>query len=255
MTSSYDAAVVDTALIEDERLLRLPRGIRLLYLEALVWCKAHRSDGRIPPTALRRMTDEPDERAAAGQLVEAGLWRMEADCWVISDYCRHQMTRDRVERKEARAREARDRYEEGRPGRSHHRGDTSPAISPDASASHPAFLPAKAKEGKDGEAPARLRGPAVAPILEETRDPLAQRRELARAIREAQNPDLAQRYRSTFEREYGHLYGRGGSMRSLPTAARYCLHLNRTEVRSVGSEGLSPSPSTAAGLPRGGHQC
>ena len=203
MTSSYDAAVVDTALIEDERLLRLPRGIRLLYLEALVWCKAHRSDGRIPPTALRRMTDEPDERAAAGQLVEAGLWRMEADCWVISDYGRHQMTRDRVERKEARAREARDRYEEGRPGRSHHRGDTSPDISPDASASHPAFLPAKAKEGKDGEAPARLRGPAVAPVIEQTpAERIAQRRKLARAIRESPTGSNRERLLRAFEKSY-----------------------------------------------------
>jgi hypothetical protein len=44
MSSSYDSALVDTATIEDARLLSLERGIRLLHLEAMVWSKLHRSD-------------------------------------------------------------------------------------------------------------------------------------------------------------------------------------------------------------------
>jgi hypothetical protein len=40
VSSSYDSALVDVAMIEDPRLLTLPRGVRLFHLEALVWSKA-----------------------------------------------------------------------------------------------------------------------------------------------------------------------------------------------------------------------
>lgn len=74
MSSSYDSALVDTAMIEDPALLTLPRGVRLLHLEALVWCKTRLTDGFVPTGALPRMTDENDAEEGADMLVGAGLW-------------------------------------------------------------------------------------------------------------------------------------------------------------------------------------
>jgi hypothetical protein len=68
MTSSYESALVDVAMIEDPRLLTLPRGVRLLYLEALVWSKAHLTDGFIPALALGRLTDQLDPTTQPGSL-------------------------------------------------------------------------------------------------------------------------------------------------------------------------------------------
>lgn len=108
MSSSYDSAVIDTAMIEDHRLLSLPRGVRLLNLEAMVWCKAHLTDGFVPSGALRRMTDEPDEEHACQLLVDAGLWERVDKGWQIVGFTDSQMSAERVrEKREA----ARDRYD------------------------------------------------------------------------------------------------------------------------------------------------
>ena len=44
---------------DDPVLLGLPRGVRLLHVEAIVWCCKHETDGRIPRHVLTRITDEP----------------------------------------------------------------------------------------------------------------------------------------------------------------------------------------------------
>ena len=155
MTSSYDAAVIGTHNIEDARLLKLPRGIRLLHLEATVWCKARRTDGVVPRGALPRLTDEPDAAAAAAELIRVGIWREDADGWELLDYASSQMSRQRVEKKEERSREYRDAYEERNPGRRRKPtessgetvgetvGEHSRETSGEASASMPASLPAR----------------------------------------------------------------------------------------------------------------
>jgi hypothetical protein len=96
MSSSYDAVVLDTAMIEDERLLGLPRGVRLLHWEAMVWAKLHRTDGRIPAGALPRLTDEPEPWKTAEQLVAAGVWRMTDSGWLIAVFLDTQMSAERV---------------------------------------------------------------------------------------------------------------------------------------------------------------
>lgn len=55
----------------------------------------------------------------------------------------------------------------------------------------------KFQEGDDG-----------APSLEKAPSPQYRRRALARAIREAQNPDHKRRFIERFDRDYGHLYRR-----------------------------------------------
>jgi hypothetical protein len=55
-------------------LLQVPRSVRFLHVEALVWSNQHGTDGQIPRHALGRITDEPDADLAAKQLVESGAW-------------------------------------------------------------------------------------------------------------------------------------------------------------------------------------
>lgn len=110
MSSSYDSALIDTAMIDDPRLLRLPRSIRLFHLEALVWSKLHRSDGFVPTGAVGRMTDEPDPQFAAGELVRVELWHVAPDGWQIVRFTDTQMSAARVEAKRAAAKERYDRW-------------------------------------------------------------------------------------------------------------------------------------------------
>jgi hypothetical protein len=213
MTSSYDAALVDTAMIESEAMLSLDYEVRWLWLEALVWSKQHRSDGRIPAGRLRRLTDLGDPEVAATALVEAGLWLMTADGWQIVDYADTQLTKARVERKIAIAKDARDRYEDRHPGRSHRKGDVSPEESPDASASLPASPPAKGvgRQVNGGGAAGPVEPAAAA--LEEV-PPLSpvpdiaspSRREMARFVRDADSWPYRRVQLDLFHRTWGHLY-------------------------------------------------
>ena len=162
MSSSYDSALIDTAMLEDAAMLALPRGIRLLHVEALVWAKLRRTDGFIPRGALPRMTDEPDPLDAAERLVQAGLWESATNGWQIVGFTDMQLSRAQVERKVQLARKARDRYEErhpDRPRRGKRKGtDASDEASRDATDLPTASLPARGrqvgrKEGADEAAP------------------------------------------------------------------------------------------------------
>jgi hypothetical protein len=156
MTSSFDSAVIGLSQIEDIRLLRLARGVRLVHLEAIVWCKARRTDGEIIEAYLQRLTDEPDPLAAATQLVTAGLWERTDEGWRIVDYDKQQMTKARVEKREERAKQARADYESRHPDRKRSSrdpsrdrdGEASRESSRDRAASQPASLPANSKAGK-----------------------------------------------------------------------------------------------------------
>jgi hypothetical protein len=144
MTSSYDAAVIGIDLIEDPRLLQLPRGIRLLHLEAIVWCKARRTDGAIVEPALRRMTDEDEPTDAAAQLVAAGLWERSGDGWQVVDFTAHQLSRRQVEQRQA---DNRRRYEEWR-DKKRNASPTDEQRVGNGAASQPASLPARNRTGR-----------------------------------------------------------------------------------------------------------
>ena len=83
--SKLDKALLGLEDVEDPRLLDMPRGVRLLHVEAIIWCAAHRTDGAITRAALRRFTDEPDAGMAAAQLVAGGLWRSTSTGWEVVD--------------------------------------------------------------------------------------------------------------------------------------------------------------------------
>jgi hypothetical protein len=83
---------------DDPELLDLPRGARLLYVEALVWSNRAGTDGHIPRRMLLRFTDEPEPETAAGLLVAAGKWTGLEDGWEIVDFLVDQLSAAEVER-------------------------------------------------------------------------------------------------------------------------------------------------------------
>ena len=110
MSSSYDSAVIDVALIEDPRLLAIDRGTRLMHLEAIVWCKARLTDGFIPLGALPRFTDEEEPLEAARVLVDAGVWEAVSGGWQIVGFTDTQMSAARVRELRESARERYDNW-------------------------------------------------------------------------------------------------------------------------------------------------
>jgi hypothetical protein len=114
VSSSYDSAVIDTAMIEDPRLLEVDRGTRLMHLEAIVWSKAHLTDGRIPSGALRRLTDEEEPREAAAVLCRVGVWEAVPSGWQILGFTDTQMSAARVRELRVSARERYDNWKNKR---------------------------------------------------------------------------------------------------------------------------------------------
>jgi hypothetical protein len=200
MTSSYDSALVDVAMIEDPRLLKLSRGIRLLHLEALVWSKAHLTDGFIPAGAINRLTDEPDASKAARELVAVGLWNMTAEGWTIVGFTDTQMSAQRVRDKRRAARERYDRYQHSVTTKRVNNAATNDPARP--------APPARKGGGQVGGDGAGLARPAPVALIE-VRHPQIQspsRREMARWVREAPNVALRRAHLSAFRKTWGHLY-------------------------------------------------
>ncbi len=94
---------------DDPALLALPRSVRLVHIEAMVWSNRHGTDGSVPAHALRRVTDDPDPDAAAEHLVARGKWRTVEGGWEIVGFLDDQPAAEDVQRTKelARARQRR----------------------------------------------------------------------------------------------------------------------------------------------------
>lgn len=98
-------------------MLGLPRGVRLLHIEAVEWSDRNRKNGEIPRAMLVRFTDEPDPIAAATLLVKAGLWVERLDeGWEIVDYLKQQSSAADIEKAVLRNREFQDARRKCRTG-------------------------------------------------------------------------------------------------------------------------------------------
>jgi hypothetical protein len=115
-------ARLDDNFADDPTLLRLPRSVRLLYVEGIVWCCKHLTDGLLEQHVLRRVSDEPDLEAAAALLIQAGLWEAVESGYRIVDFLAMQPSKDSVEERRAEAKERQDR------SRRHRQGDHSKCL-------------------------------------------------------------------------------------------------------------------------------
>lgn len=78
-----------------------------LFVAGLCWCRRYGSEGRIPVSAVSRLTSLPRWNAASKRLVDVGLWHREGDHYVVNDWTdwnRTQESRSEAGRKAARAR-------------------------------------------------------------------------------------------------------------------------------------------------------
>lgn len=60
-------------------MLSVSRDARLLHSEAMVWCNRMTTNGKIPPAALRRISDAEDIPALVDELSAAGIWTATED--------------------------------------------------------------------------------------------------------------------------------------------------------------------------------
>jgi hypothetical protein len=117
----------------DPKLLALPRGARLLHVEALCWCNEHGTDGHLPAYMLNRITDEDDPKASAELLVGVGKWGMTADGWHLVGFLDDQLSAAKVAKLREQNRTRNERW------RNHVNGDHSgcdPTRCKGANASH-----------------------------------------------------------------------------------------------------------------------
>lgn len=101
---------------DDPALLALPRSVRLVHFEALVWSNRHATDGVVPRHMLVRITDEPDPATAAGQLVAAGKWVESEQGWEIVGFLDDQPSAEDVQRTRELARQRQQRQRKHRGG-------------------------------------------------------------------------------------------------------------------------------------------
>jgi hypothetical protein len=96
--SKLDSVLISLRMLEDPRLIELPRDVRYMHIEALAWAGEHKTDGAISRAALRRLTDQGDAALAAASLVSAGLWRSTDAGWEIVGYLDSQISAQDAER-------------------------------------------------------------------------------------------------------------------------------------------------------------
>jgi len=111
--------------LTDRRVLRLSDPAHRLFVTALVWSVANRSDGVITDEDLE-LLPRVDSRCV-WELADAALWlrALDSSAWLITDYEATQTTRDDLDRAEQARRAARDkkrrqRSSRGRPGGRQH---------------------------------------------------------------------------------------------------------------------------------------
>lgn len=76
-----------------------------LHVAALCYSARHLTDGRIPKSKARRLTDIPTPAKHIDALLSAGLWHEDGDDYVIHDYLDYQPSRAEVEKDREAARE------------------------------------------------------------------------------------------------------------------------------------------------------
>lgn len=101
---------------DDPALLALPRSIRLVHFEALVWCNRHGTDGAIPRHMLVRVTDEKNPTKAAKLLVAAGKWKQAEDGWEIVGFLDDQPSAEDVRNQKELARQRQRRQRQHKAG-------------------------------------------------------------------------------------------------------------------------------------------
>lgn len=153
--------------LNDRRLQRLSAEHYRTFINALLWCVANRTDGRIEREDVGLIPRWSANAAKA--FVDAGLFTPQADGWLISDYDSTQSSRDDLERLERMRANDRRKKQEKRAGPSDSPGDI-PGDSPGGVSggrvpgTQQAGRQAGRKAGIEGEQVPRAVGSEPAPV-------------------------------------------------------------------------------------------
>jgi hypothetical protein len=102
---------LDDRALANRLMIRLPRSVRLLHIEALAYSNATGAGGAIPREALRIITDAADPEAEATLAVDAGIWDLSAEGWQLvflledqptAEEAEHQAERNRLKQRRRR---------------------------------------------------------------------------------------------------------------------------------------------------------
>ena len=80
-----------------------------VYVSSFAWCRDEGNDGHVPPGALLVLAPGRTKaklHAAAGELVDAGLWEVNGNGWIIHDYLERQDGSEAIAANRDRARAA-----------------------------------------------------------------------------------------------------------------------------------------------------
>lgn len=97
----------------DPRVAKLSPHAELLYVRAIAWCAAERTDGRIPRAALGALGARlPRHARITREIVDAGLWNHAGDGWRIplKTWRRWQRTNEQLDRERAASAKRSARY-------------------------------------------------------------------------------------------------------------------------------------------------
>jgi len=110
---------IDDSFDDHPKILKLSPFATTLHIRALCWCSRHLTDGRVPETALDRLTfgltfEDVDGKALwpeagasiSDELCRAGLWEKVDGGWSIHDYLKYNPSRDQVVHERSRKSEA-----------------------------------------------------------------------------------------------------------------------------------------------------
>lgn len=193
--------------LEDPRVFDLPDEEVLAYLRALGWSNRWARDGHVP----RQFAPFADAWIAAGLAEPDGLGVQLV--WLLE----HQPKADEIAERQRLAVERQARHRRHMAG-DHSRCDSKRCLAllrvtrdttRDKRPSVPS-RPVPTRRGEGGEESDEPDEPTASVVaLPKKVDRREMRRTLGQAIRDASDPDLRKRYRRTFDREFGSLYGRG----------------------------------------------
>lgn len=91
---------LDDGFHQHPKILALSDAAHRLYVDTLNWAVGNLTDGRVPdylPNVCLPHGNLKTRRAAAGELVAAGLWTLNGNGWVIHDFNVYQETKEEVQ--------------------------------------------------------------------------------------------------------------------------------------------------------------
>jgi hypothetical protein len=89
-------ARLDDLFPTHRKIRRLSHAAFRLHVSAICWCNLNLTDGFIPAEELRHVADVTAPKKYATELVDAGVWDLTDDGWMIHDFLEYQPSAQKV---------------------------------------------------------------------------------------------------------------------------------------------------------------